>query len=148
MLEKCEFCENWEFAYLDLVKNEILKMWISLKIRLWNCEFCKKWDFQTVNFWINCGQYDYLVGGQDGDLVAFSPPYFTLYEPILDTGHPTGLFSVVGLRSRLGFECQRHIEKLCGVGVRTHILVFEGHDEMRSHQLPFDDSKVETKAVS
>ena len=38
-LEKCEFCQNWNFENVNFVKNEISKMWILSKLRLW------KWDF-------------------------------------------------------------------------------------------------------
>ena len=34
MLEKCEFCEKWDFENANFVKNEILKLWISGKMRL------------------------------------------------------------------------------------------------------------------
>ena len=49
ILWKCEF-EN-----VNLVKNDVLKLWILSKIRLWNCDFCEKWNFQNVNVWINWG---------------------------------------------------------------------------------------------
>ena len=34
----------------NLVKNEVLKMWILTKMRFWKCEFCQKWGFENVNF--------------------------------------------------------------------------------------------------
>ena len=33
-----------------LAKNEILKMWISHKMRFWKCEFSKKWEFERWIF--------------------------------------------------------------------------------------------------
>ena len=42
MLEKCEFCEKWDFENVNFVKIEILKMWILWKLRFWKCEFCEK----------------------------------------------------------------------------------------------------------
>ena len=36
MLEKCEFCENWDFKNVNFEKNKISKMWILLKMRLKN----------------------------------------------------------------------------------------------------------------
>ena len=39
---------------MNFVKNEILKMWILWKMKLWNCEFCEKWDFQNVKLWMFC----------------------------------------------------------------------------------------------
>ena len=40
---------KWDFENMNSVKNEILKMWILWKMRLWSCEFCEKWDFENVN---------------------------------------------------------------------------------------------------
>ena len=54
MFEKCEFCVKWDFENVNLVKNEILKMWILPKMRFWKCEFSKNRDFQSVNFWTKC----------------------------------------------------------------------------------------------
>ena len=28
IIEKCEFCEEWDFENVDFVKNDIFKMWI------------------------------------------------------------------------------------------------------------------------
>ena len=39
-LQKCEFCQKWDFENVNFVKNEIFKMWILSKMGLWNCEFC------------------------------------------------------------------------------------------------------------
>ena len=33
-LEKCEFCEKWDFENVNFVKIEALKMWISGELRL------------------------------------------------------------------------------------------------------------------
>ena len=47
ILEKCEFCEKWDFENVNFVKNQIFKMWILSK---WNISKC---DFFNVIFWIN-----------------------------------------------------------------------------------------------
>ena len=53
---KCEFCEKWDFKNMNLVKIEILKMWIVSKVRVWKCELCQKWYFENVN----CGKKEIL----------------------------------------------------------------------------------------
>ena len=35
---------------MNFVKNEIMKLWILWKMRLWNCEFREKWD--VAKLWI------------------------------------------------------------------------------------------------
>ena len=51
----------WIGRYVNFVKNETLKMWISWKMRFPKCEFCEKCHFvnvnlvKNVNFWIKWG---------------------------------------------------------------------------------------------
>ena len=40
----------WCLKNVNFVNNELLKMWILWKMRLWICEFCGKWDIENVNF--------------------------------------------------------------------------------------------------
>ena len=53
MFEKYEFCQKWGFENVNFAKNDILKMWILPKMRLWKWEFCEKWYFENVNFMKN-----------------------------------------------------------------------------------------------
>ena len=55
---KCEFCQNWDFQNVNVVKIEILKMWILSKLRFSKCEFLYKlrifapvWCIQQVVGW-------------------------------------------------------------------------------------------------
>ena len=54
MLEKCEFCEKWDFEneYIDyyIVKNEILKMSILWKMRFENVNFVTTEIFKMLIF--------------------------------------------------------------------------------------------------
>ena len=72
-LWNCEFCEKWDVENVNFVKNEIFKLWILSKMKLFHwgkchsiekrsahlmlmwpknkcgeCEFCQKWSFSIV----------------------------------------------------------------------------------------------------
>ena len=49
MFEKCEFCDKWDFGNVNFATNEILKLWISWKVKFWKLEFCEKCDFENMN---------------------------------------------------------------------------------------------------
>ena len=49
-IQKCEFCEKWDFRIVNFVKNEISEMWILSKMGFQKCEFCKNWKNLDVNF--------------------------------------------------------------------------------------------------
>ena len=47
--QNCEFCEKWDFRYVNFVKNEISEMWILEKFGFSMCEFLDKmWIFAPV----------------------------------------------------------------------------------------------------
>ena len=53
LVQKCEFCENWDFKIVNFVTNETSEMWILSKMKFSKCEFCKNYYVQNMNFWIN-----------------------------------------------------------------------------------------------
>ena len=68
MLEKCEFCETWDFENVNFVKHETLKMWILWKMRLWNCDLWEICDIFLRDFQTKC--LFYQVTFKPSDMLA------------------------------------------------------------------------------